>query len=78
MVLESIRAFNHAVPFRPYVLRMTGGEEHLVPHPDFLSIGPKGSLVVLIDARDRPHHLDTRLIKEAKPAVGRRSRRSAA
>jgi hypothetical protein len=65
MVLESIRAFNHAAPFQPYVIRMTSGETHRVPHPDFVSISPKGSFVVVIDRNERPHHLSTLLIEEA-------------
>ena len=59
MVLEAIRAFNDATPFRPYEIRMTSGERHRVPHPDFISISPRGSLVIIIDAKDRPHHLST-------------------
>ncbi len=65
MVIESIRAFNHASPFRPYVIRMTSGETHRVPHPDFISISPKGTFVIVIDAKERPHHLSTLLIEEA-------------
>ena len=64
MVIESIRRFTRAVPFQPYEIRMTSGERHRVPHPDFISIAPKGSIVVLIDEDDIPHHLSMRLIEE--------------
>ena len=76
MVIDSIRAFNHAVPFQPYEIRMTSGESHRVPHPDFISISPKGSFVVIIDAKERPHHLSTLLIEEAVLLAGPRQRRS--
>ena len=65
MIIESIRELNHAVPFQPYEIRMASGERHRVPHPDFVSISPQGSLVVIIDAKERPHHLSTLLIEEA-------------
>jgi hypothetical protein len=65
MVIESIREFNRSVPFTPYEIRTASGERHRVPHPDFISISPKGSFVVVIDARERPHHLSSRLIDRA-------------
>ena len=75
MVIESIRAFNHASPFRPYAIRMTSGETHRVPHPDFVSISPRGSFVVVIDANERPHHLSTLLVEEAVLLNPRNARR---
>jgi hypothetical protein len=68
MVIESIRTLNRSTPFQPYEIRMASGERHLVPHPDFISISPKGSLVVLIDEDERPHHLSALLIEDAVPA----------
>jgi hypothetical protein len=80
MIIESIRAFNHATPFRPYAIRMTSGETHRVPHPDFVSISPRGSFVVVIDGNERPHHLSTLLMEEAvllsPRGARRRSRKS--
>jgi hypothetical protein len=80
MVIESIRSFNHAVPFQPYEIRMASGERHRVPHPDFVSISPRGSFVIVIDAKERPHHLSTLLIEEAVVLDGhsRRSRKRTA
>jgi len=75
MILESIRAFNDTIPFRPYEIRMTSGERHRVPHPDFISFSPRGSFVIVIDAKDRPHFLSTLLIEEAM--LSGRSRRRA-
>ena len=48
MVIQSIREFNRAVPFKPYQIRMVSGETYEVPHPDFLSVSPKGSFVIVI------------------------------
>jgi hypothetical protein len=76
MVIESIREFNRKVPFEPYEIRMASGERYSVPHPDFISVSPRGSYVVLIDAKDRPHHLNALLIERASIMNGRSGRRS--
>ena len=77
MVIDSIRAFNHSTPFQPYVIRMTSGETHRVPHPDFVSISPRGSFVIVFDDKERPHHLSPLLIEEAVPLPPRRRRKAA-
>jgi hypothetical protein len=65
MVIESIREFNRSVPFTPYEIQTVSGERYQVPHPDFISVSPKGSFVVVIDANERPHHLSSLLIERA-------------
>ena len=65
MVITSIREFNRAVPFTPYEIRTVSGDRYTVPHPDFISISPKGSFVIVIDADERPHHLSSLLIERA-------------
>lgn len=65
MVIESIREFNRSVPFVPYEIHTASGERYTVPHPDFISIAAKGSFMVVIDAKDRPHHLNSLLIERA-------------
>jgi hypothetical protein len=76
MVIASIREFNHAVPFVPYEIRMVSGQSFSVPHPDFISISPRGSFVVVIDQKDRPHHLSALLIESAALLNGHRKRKS--
>jgi hypothetical protein len=65
MVITSIREFNRSVPFTPYEIQTVSGKRFVVPHPDFISISPKGSFVVVIDAKERPHHLSSLLIERA-------------
>jgi hypothetical protein len=65
MVIASIREFNRAVPFVPYEIHTASGEHFKVPHPDFISVSPKGSFVVVIDNQERPHHLNSLLIERA-------------
>jgi hypothetical protein len=76
MVIESIREFNRAVPFKPYEIQMASGECYEVPHPDFISISHRGSFVVLIDANDRPHHLSSLLMERVSPQRTRRRRKT--
>ena len=76
MVIKSIREFNHAVPFVPYEIHMASGETYEVPHPDFISISPRGSYVILIDAEERPYHLNALLIDRASPLNGQKPRRT--
>jgi len=76
VVIESIRQFNRAVPFLPYKIHMASGERYDVPRPDFISISPRGSFVVVIDAKDRPHHLNALLIERASLLNGPARKRS--
>ena len=65
VVIESMRQFNRSVPFAPYEIHTASGERYSVPHPDFISISPRGSFVVVIDSKDRPHHINALLIERA-------------
>ena len=77
MVIESIREFNRNVPFTPYEIKTVSGDRYRVPHPDFISISPKGSFVVVIDAKERPHHLSSLLIERASLLNSNRRRKGA-
>ncbi|HXA09496.1 MAG TPA: hypothetical protein VNW28_05905 [Chthoniobacterales bacterium] len=76
MAIQSIREFNRAVPFVPYEIRMASGQRYEVPHPDFIFISPRGSFVMIVDAKERPHHLSSLLIESASLRNGARRRRS--
>jgi hypothetical protein len=76
MVIKSIREFNDAVPFRPYEIRMASGQRYRVPHPDFATISPKGSYVIVFDDDECPHHLSAFLIESASWVDGHRRRKA--
>jgi len=76
MVIESIREFNRAVPFKPYEMQMASGEHYEVQHPDFIFISPKASFVIVFDANEHPYHLSTPLIEGVSPQNGRRRRKT--
>ncbi|OHE89245.1 MAG: hypothetical protein A3G75_04400 [Verrucomicrobia bacterium RIFCSPLOWO2_12_FULL_64_8] len=67
MMIEAIREFKRAVPFRPYEIRTNGGERLRVPHPDFILVAPKGSWVMVTDEKDHPRHISALLIEEVAP-----------
>ena len=73
---ESIREFNRTVPFMPCETRMAGGERYEVAHPDFISVSPRGSIFIVIDSHDRPHHLDALLIEGASQLTGHQRRKT--
>src|SRR5579871_6191991 len=75
MVIQSIREFNRAVPFKPYEIRMASGERYVVPHSDFATVSPKGSFVIVFDRNERPHHLSSLLIECAAPLNGHHKRK---
>ncbi|HEY2714515.1 MAG TPA: hypothetical protein VGI60_18545 [Chthoniobacterales bacterium] len=74
MVIASIRECNRAVPFVPYEIQTASGQRFKVPHPDFVLVFPKGSFVVVVDAQERPHHLNSLLIERASLLIGARRR----
>jgi hypothetical protein len=76
VVIQSIREFNRATPFVPYEIRMASGQRYEVPHPDFVFISPRGSFVMIVDSKDRPHHLSSLLIETASLRNGSRRGRS--
>jgi len=67
-LVESIRKFNHAVPFARYEIHTASGEALRSAtsgfHPDF----PKGSFVIVFgpeDPKEVPHHLNALLIERS-------------
>jgi hypothetical protein len=78
VVVESIRKFNHAVPFVPYEIRTVSGETYEVPHPDFILVSPRGAYVVVVhpnDPREAPNHINALLIERATPLDGQHGRK---
>ena len=62
MLIQTIREMNNQVPFAPYEIHLVSGERFPVPHRDFIFVSPRGNFVLLVDAKDRPHHLSALLI----------------
>jgi hypothetical protein len=77
--VQAIRDLQHASPFVPYEIKMVSGEKYRVPHADFVSVSPRGDLVIVYDANLRMRMLNPMLIERVRPLPGaRRSGRRAA
>ena len=76
MFVDALRTLNHAVPFRPYVIRMASGEKYEVHHPDFISVSLRGSQIVVFDEAERMHLLSPLLMEAAILLQGNGGRRS--
>jgi hypothetical protein len=69
---EDIRKLRDAVPFRPFSLVLADGRAFPVPHPDFLSLAPKGTdLSLWAEDGTIGSYLDSALVAEVRmEAVG--------
>lgn len=78
MRADDIRKLQDAVPFRPFSLVLADGRAFRVPHPDFLSVSPKGTALSLWDEDGSiGGYLDTAAASKPVRFLGlRRGRRS--
>lgn len=53
MMREELRRAKQASPFRPFVIRMTSGQEYEIPHPDFIFVPPEGRIIVVYTKDER-------------------------
>lgn len=70
MTIEQIRKAHKAQPFQPFTLRTAGGQEHPVPHPEFLFITPPGRTIVLSDEEGAVEVIDLLLVESLEFANG--------
>ena len=66
-----IRELLHAIPFRPFIIRMADGSEHPVADPSFVMASPneRSSVIVEEEHEDRMHYLSPLLIRSVEPAA---------
>lgn len=76
MLSSTIKEFARAMPFVPFVVQMTDGRRFKVEHPDFVSISPQGSKLIVYDTNDNETHLSGLLVASVAPVRARRSRQS--
>ena len=76
MLGPTIREFSRATPFVPFMVQMTDGRKFKVHHPDFVSVSPHGTKVIVYDAKENETHLSGLLVASVTPAKGRRARHS--
>jgi hypothetical protein len=76
VVIQSIREFSRAMPFKPFEIQMVSGERYDVPHPEFIFISPKATFVIVFGADEHPYHRSTLLIEGVTPQKSRRRRKT--
>jgi hypothetical protein len=64
VTIQQLRDAHHAVPYRPFVVRMADGRSFEVPHPDFLSMSPSGRTVIIYHGDEHFSILDLLLMTE--------------
>jgi hypothetical protein len=64
MTSQQLRAAHQAAPFRPFVIHMADGRSFSIPHPDFLSISPAGTTVIVYQDGEEFSILDMLLMTE--------------
>jgi hypothetical protein len=71
MLGMTVQELAHALPFKPFVIQMSDGRRFAIRHPDFISVSPQGSFVIVFGPDDSGTHLPGLLIASAK-LLGRR------
>jgi hypothetical protein len=74
LVAATVREFKRAKPFKPFEIRVAGGERHKVPHPDYVFISPFDSFVIVFGRDGSPHQLNAPFIEKVGVRKGRKRR----
>jgi len=64
MTIEQLNVAMHAIPFRPFTIRMADGRSFQVKHRDFISRSPSGRTVIVHGEGDSYRVLDLLLMTE--------------
>ena len=76
MRVDELRRLHDAVPFQPFQLVLADGRAFPVPHPDFLSIAPKGTALALwAEDGGIGAYLDPNLIAEVRMDAGKSAKK---
>lgn len=67
MLGETIKEFARAAPFVPFVVRMTDGRRFTIEHPDYVSVSPQGTRVIIYDRKEHETHLSGLLVASVEP-----------
>ena len=75
MTSDQIRNALKAVPFKPFVLKATGGREYVVPHPEFALLSPSGRTMSVVATDDSFAVLDVLMVESINFTPNGRTRR---
>ncbi len=67
MLGETIKEFARAELFVPFVVRMNDGRRFTIEHPDYISVSPHGTRVIIYDRKEHETHLSGLLVASVEP-----------
>ena len=67
MTAAKFRDMLRANPFRPFLVKTTDGDTHVVGHPDFALVSPARTEVVIYDKDDHFRHVAMNHIVSLEP-----------
>ena len=73
MTIEKLREVLHAEPFEPFSIQISDGRSILVPHPDFVSVDPKGRIAHVFRQDGASEWVDFRLVTAIRFGNGKLS-----
>ena len=75
MTTERLKELHEARPFRPFIICLADGRRVRVTHPEALARREGGRTIVVLDPRDRAHHIDLLLVAQLLVDQSSRTRR---
>ena len=70
---DDVRKHTHAVPFVPFLIKTSDGQQYRVKHPDYVAFSPKGGRIVVFADEEATTTLSALHIVAVEPLL-RRSR----
>ena len=74
VTLEQLRTIHRAVPFQPFLMRLTDGREFIVTHPEILEIAPGDATIVVMTPDGTLETIDLALVASVDTSRGQRGR----
>jgi hypothetical protein len=75
VMIEEVRRFKNAVPFRAFEILMVDGRRFSVPHPDFILVPPKGLWVYVTNDDAITEHINIMVIGSIRHAAANGKKR---
>ena len=73
MTIQKLREVLHAEPFEPFSIHISDGRSIPVPHPDFVSVDPKGRIAHVFRQDGTSEFVDFRLVTTIRFSNGKLS-----
>ena len=77
-IIEQIKQYRHADPFRPFKMKFDDGREILIDRPEFLGRFPTDDRIFYSTPEDTTEIVEVsriRSVRVVRPAAGKRKRR---